>query len=676
MSSVFISFEKSDADLVVALAAGLERNGVRTWYYLRDSLPGPSYLRQIATAITNCQAMIVVASPASLKSDQVTSEIVQAFEQRKPIVPLRRGVEHENLQKDNPEWRGAFRAATSVEIPTNGLESLLPNLIKGLDVLGVTATAAVPAPPVPPTPTPVAAPAAPPTAAPRVELRARFDHSAYPPGEDPLVYWLAEFQVDGAAAAGDDRPGADLALVLDVSGSMDKPNRYPLLCEAVRQLVCGLDPQDRVSVTLFTDVSKTVVPFIAGDMAAADPDRIIRAMNDSGMLFRGTLLAPGLQLVLNTFTAMPRTGGRARRVYVLTDGELQDMPQCETVLHGFRPQSVEVHVYGFGEDFDAKALKRLVSDQIGGTVKPIVNEADIERVFAHVATVNRRLVGQDGKLTVTLPPGVVGGDAWVYQPQNRYLGPIKDSRVEHLFGGIESGRKYSLLLEVRLPPDGPVAALETTWMTGERAETHRAEAIAPRGADGQPVVEVRRAVDILHVLRTANDKDAQLAAYRARRELATLENRDPELIAALDKLIAGITNPSPPPTAPAAPGYPKGFRPLPSSILSEREQLLLEADPSTLTSPTLTKSEAEKRRDERLLSEINAVLTTSRDAVAVMESAIRILLRYVTTEKYARQAAVKMIEEVAGRVRMDGIESARVQARFLKALDSGDPSAF
>ena len=112
-------------------------------------------------------------------------------------------------------------------------------------------------------------------------------------------------------------------------------------------------------------------------------------------------------------------------------------------------------MYGFGEDFNAASLKRLVGDQIGGTVKPIVSEDDITRVFSHVAAVNRRLVGQDGKLSVTLRPGVVAGDAWVYQPQNRYLGPVNNGRVDHLFGGIESGRKYSLLLEVRLPPDAP-----------------------------------------------------------------------------------------------------------------------------------------------------------------------------------------------------------------------------
>jgi hypothetical protein len=278
-----------------------------------------------------------------------------------------------------------------------------------------------------------------------VSLTAKFDRTSYPVGEDALAYWLAELLVTIEGEVVDDGPGADVALVLDVSGSMDKPNRYPLLCEAVRRFAIGLGPKDRVSVILFTDGAKTVVPFIDGDAAAENPDRLIHAMNESGILFGPrTLLAPGLQLAVNGFDPPDRSSGRVRRVYVLTDGELHDTPECEYVLRDFRQRRAEVHVYGFGDGFDAASLKRLVSDQIGGTVKPILNEAEIVKTFAHVAAINRRLVGQEGTLAVSFSPEVACGDAWVFQPTARYLGPVSGRRLEHLFGGIEAGRKYSL----------------------------------------------------------------------------------------------------------------------------------------------------------------------------------------------------------------------------------------
>jgi hypothetical protein len=450
MGQVFISFFNKDADEATALALGLERAGYSTWYYTRKPRPGRDYLDEIADAITACEVVLVVVSQQSVQSGQITSELLLAFEQKKRFVPILLDIKHDELPR---KWRQMFSGAISISIPEDGVRGILLSIIDGLKALGVVPGGKTAPPSAPPAAAPVpkvAVPFAPvkqqsPVPPAKVNLVSRFDHTSYPLGEDPLAYWLAELEVEPAVevagkAAEEARPGADIALVLDVSGSMDKPNRYPLLKEAVRQLVLGLGPQDRVSVTLFTDVSKTVVPFTAGEVAAADPDRIIRAMDESGMLFRSTLLAPGLQLVLNVFAAMPRAGGRVRRVYVLTDGELQDTPQCETVLLGFRPQSVEVHVFGFGEDFDAAALKRLVSDQIGGTVKPILTEEAITRTFAHVAAVNQRLIGQNGKLTVTLSPEVVGGDAWGYQPHGRYLKQIKDRRVEHVFGGIEAGR--------------------------------------------------------------------------------------------------------------------------------------------------------------------------------------------------------------------------------------------
>ena len=285
---------------------------------------------------------------------------------------------------------------------------------------------------------------------PRVELITIFDHEAYPAGEDPLVYCLAKVRVatgsespDGRSE--DDGSGVDVALILDVSGSMDKPNRYPLLCKAVRQLILGLGSQDLVSIVLFTDRSKVVLPFTSVEKADLSPEQVILAMNESGLLFGPrTNLAPGLSLALAGFATTKRSADRVRRTYILTDGELHDTTECERVLGNFRPEMIEVHVYGFGDGFNAAALKQLVSDQIAGTVKPIVNEEDITRTFEHVAQVNRKLVGNNAKLEVAFSPEVTCGDAWVFQPHGRYLGAIRDRQVEHLFGGIEAGRWYSL----------------------------------------------------------------------------------------------------------------------------------------------------------------------------------------------------------------------------------------
>ena len=109
------------------------------------------------------------------------------------------------------------------------------------------------------------------------------------------------------------------------------------------------------------------------------------------------------------------------------------------------------------------------------------------------------------------------------------------------------------------------------------------------------VPEVRRALDILQILRHGNDADAQLASYKARRELAIIEQRDPELIAALEKMIDGLTN-SPAEVTPEGGKAAASTQLLSDRLrvraqknlnnvrarLSDREQLLMDSDTSSM----------------------------------------------------------------------------------------------
>ncbi len=108
MGHVFISFERTNEDEATALAMGLEAAGLTTWCYTRNSRPGPSYLRQIAAAVTLSEAVVVIVSRRAVMSEQVTSEIIQGFEQNKPFVPILLDIAHSDLASLQPEWRGAF----------------------------------------------------------------------------------------------------------------------------------------------------------------------------------------------------------------------------------------------------------------------------------------------------------------------------------------------------------------------------------------------------------------------------------------------------------------------------------------------------------------------------------------------------------------------------------------
>ena len=68
---------------------GMSEQGYSSWLYERDVLPGVSYLVQTGDAIAACSAFMLLLTPRSLGSNQVGVEVVRAFEEGKPIFPLR-----------------------------------------------------------------------------------------------------------------------------------------------------------------------------------------------------------------------------------------------------------------------------------------------------------------------------------------------------------------------------------------------------------------------------------------------------------------------------------------------------------------------------------------------------------------------------------------------------------
>jgi hypothetical protein len=135
MSQIFISHVEEDAQIALDIAQALEAAGYRTWYYERDSCPGPSYLLQIDRAIVESQAIVLIISPQSVRSHQVTKEVVRAHESGKAFLPVLSGMSHAEFQEQQPEWRVALGAAASIPVPPQGVSAVLPRILRGLEKL-------------------------------------------------------------------------------------------------------------------------------------------------------------------------------------------------------------------------------------------------------------------------------------------------------------------------------------------------------------------------------------------------------------------------------------------------------------------------------------------------------------------------------------------------------------
>jgi len=143
MSTIFVSHSEKDLGIVNEIIRGLEQAGYGTWYFERDILPGSSYLVQITTAVAECDAIILVISSNSIGSDQVSKEVVGAFERQKPFFPILLDMTPPQLKETQPEWRHALGGTAMICVATDGLAACIPRIIEGLKAMGIQPEAGV-----------------------------------------------------------------------------------------------------------------------------------------------------------------------------------------------------------------------------------------------------------------------------------------------------------------------------------------------------------------------------------------------------------------------------------------------------------------------------------------------------------------------------------------------------
>ena len=140
VTDIFISHVEEDSAAALQISDALEAAGYSTWCYERDSVPGPSYLLQTADAIDRSKAVVVIVSPHSLGSNQMTKEVVRGQQGAKPFLPVLISVSSAKFAARQPEWIEAIGEATSIEVPRGGVASVLPRIVAGIEALDFEAS--------------------------------------------------------------------------------------------------------------------------------------------------------------------------------------------------------------------------------------------------------------------------------------------------------------------------------------------------------------------------------------------------------------------------------------------------------------------------------------------------------------------------------------------------------
>ena len=213
------------------------------------------------------------------------------------------------------------------------------------------------------------------------------------------------------------RPASNLVFLLDVSGSMNEPNKLPLLQSALKLLVERVGENDRVAIVVYAGASGLALPATSGErqetiLAALD------ALEAGGSTNGGAGIQLAYQVARENFIK-----GGVNRVVLATDGDfnvgISDQGSLSRLIEREAESGVFLSVLGFGSgnlkdstmeqladrgngnyayiDSIHEARKTLV-EQAGGTLVTIAKDVKLQVEFNPEQLASYRLIGYENRL--------------------------------------------------------------------------------------------------------------------------------------------------------------------------------------------------------------------------------------------------------------------------------------
>ena len=235
----------------------------------------------------------------------------------------------------------------------------------------------------------------------------------YPTPWNPKTQ-LLQIGIKGYVPPKGEDKASNLTFLFDTSGSMDEPDKLPLLKRAFALLVEQLSANDTVSIVVYAGSAGVVLE----PTKASDKARILSALEN---LSAGgsTAGAEGIELAYRLAEQNKLTDG-INRVILATDGDfnvgIDDPEDLETFIKAKRDEGIFLSVLGFGQgnlgDDTMQALaqngngmaayidsfkeaQKVLVEQIGGTLETIAKDVKIQIEFNPAVVSEYRLVGYE-----------------------------------------------------------------------------------------------------------------------------------------------------------------------------------------------------------------------------------------------------------------------------------------
>jgi Ca-activated chloride channel family protein len=350
-------------------------------------------------------------------------------------------------------------------------------------------------------------------------------------GESAASYALIKLIPSGT---GTKSLGLNLALVLDVSGSMYEEDgtgisRLKRIQDAALASIEKLKPDDTLAIVAFAHNAQVVLPSTTIAEKAKIQD-VIRRVDMFDVDPGGTAMDSGIELGMAEVAKNLGTTGRLSQLVVLTDGETSGEQQCRQLAQQAAEKKIHFTVMGVGTEWNSSLIKDLAKLGDGKWYYIDVNNAaEAERIFveefeslAAAGFTNVELVLKPFKdIKVKRVRQVV--------PEIKELqlaGGGDGQPLVAALGTLEKDKPTRYILDLSLPkrPDGKfnIAKMEVTYDlgTGKRESTGEVALEIQYTSAGQGYInaEVARHIDEVQIyelnknLQIAIEKNDQDAA--------------------------------------------------------------------------------------------------------------------------------------------------------------------
>lgn len=258
---------------------------------------------------------------------------------------------------------------------------------------------------------------------------------------------LIKIAIKGKETTKQALPPANLVFLVDVSGSMDSPDKLPLVKDTLRMLTKQLRDTDSISIITYASGETLALP--ATYATAQGKEKILQVIN--GLNAGGATSGErAIQMAYTEATKHFKANG-INRILLMTDGDfnvgITDFNTLKDMVAEKRKSGVSLSTFGFGTGNYDEHLMEQLADAGDGNYSYIDSDKEAKKVLNRQLTSTLATIAQDVKVQVEFNPTNVS-EYRLIGYENRQLNEedFKNDNVDA--GDIGAGHSVTALYEI------------------------------------------------------------------------------------------------------------------------------------------------------------------------------------------------------------------------------------